>query len=203
MIDFAMPTKKLNAIASPASPRTKVLNLPRYATYFLHLVSNKMSSGASRLYLSRFDIGVIEWRVIGMVAVEPGITSNRICEMIGFDKAAISRATRTLESKGYLKLISAPDDLRRRTLELTTRGLKLHDRILAIALERERRLLSGLSEQEVDILLDLLARMAKNLPYVNEYEPETGTTKPRSGQAAGNSKEDPRPSPSRKSKAGR
>jgi DNA-binding MarR family transcriptional regulator len=176
-----MSIKKSNAVASPARPGTKVLNLPRYATYFLHLVSNKLSSGASRLYLSKFDIGVIEWRVMGMVAVEPGITSNRICQMIGFDKAAISRATRTLETKGYLRIIAAPDDQRRRTLDMTARGLKLHDQILAIALERERRLLSGLSEQEVDVLLDLLARIAEQLPYVNEYEPDTRTAGPRSG----------------------
>jgi DNA-binding MarR family transcriptional regulator len=164
-------TKNSKAVVSPVRPGSKVLNLQRYATYFLHLLSNKLSSGASRLYLSRFDIGVIEWRVMGMVAIEPGITSNRICQMIGFDKAAISRASRTLETKGLLKVMAAPHDRRSRTLDLTVRGLKLHDRILAIALERERRLLSGLSDQEVDILLDLLARMAAQLVYVNEYEP--------------------------------
>jgi DNA-binding MarR family transcriptional regulator len=182
--------KRSNSIASLARPGTKVLNLPRYATYFLHILSNKLSSGASRLYLDRFRIGVIEWRVLGMVAVEPGITSNRVCQMIGFDKAAISRATRTLESKGYLRVSAVADDLRSRTLDLTARGLKLHDQILTIALERERRLLSGLSGQEVDVLLGLLARMAENLPYVNEYEPNgesasaRGARKPRASQTS-------------------
>jgi DNA-binding MarR family transcriptional regulator len=172
------PLHEANAVDSAARPGSKVLNLRRYATYFLHLVSNKLASGASRLYLSRFGIGVIEWRVMGMVAVEPGITSNRVCQMIGFDKAAISRATRTLESKGYLRVVAVPDDLRRRTLDLTARGRKLHDNILVIALERERRLLSDLTDQEVDLLLDLLARMADKLPYVNEYDPDEKTAMP-------------------------
>ena len=46
----------------------KVLNLSGYVTFYFTVLANKLSSGASRLYLKRYDIGIIEWRVMAMLA---------------------------------------------------------------------------------------------------------------------------------------
>ena len=45
-----------------------VLDLSQYVTYFFTVLANRISSGASRLYLKRFDIGIIEWRLVAMLA---------------------------------------------------------------------------------------------------------------------------------------
>ena len=149
----------------------KVLNLSGYVTFYFTVLANKLSSGASRLYLKRYDIGIIEWRVMAMLAVEPRISPVRICQVIGLDKGAVSREMRKLEAKGYLTVEEDPESTRRRTLELTPAGYAIHDEIIRTALERERRLLKGLSPEEVDTLLDLLVRTTANIPLVNEYEP--------------------------------
>lgn len=47
----------------------------------------------------------------------------------------------------------------------------LHDRVLKVALERESRLLSGLTPGEVDTLVDLLGRLHLQVPNVNSYDP--------------------------------
>lgn len=151
--------------------RREVLNLSCYATYFFTVLANKLSSGASRLYLKRFGIGIIEWRVMAMLAIEPRISSARISQVIGLDKASISRESRKLEEKGYLLVGGDPANQRRKTLELTPLGYELHDEIIQVALERERRLLTDLSSEEVETLLSLLARTTANIPYVNEYDP--------------------------------
>lgn len=149
----------------------KVLNLTGYVTFYFTVLANKLSSGASRLYLKRYDIGIIEWRVMAMLAVEPRISPVRICQIIGLDKGAVSREMRKLEAKGYLTVDEDPESTRRRTLELTPQGYEIHDEIIRTALERERRLLKGLSPDEVDTLLDLLVRTTANIPLVNEYDP--------------------------------
>ncbi|WP_439520631.1 MarR family winged helix-turn-helix transcriptional regulator [Hydrogenophaga sp.] len=151
----------------------KVLNLSGYVTFYFTVLANKLSSGASRLYLKRYDIGIIEWRVMAMLAVEPRISPARICQIIGLDKGAVSREMRKLEAKGYLTVEEDPESTRRRTLELTPLGYQIHDEIIRTALERERRLLRGLSTEEVDTLLNLLVRTTANIPFVNEYDPPT------------------------------
>ena len=150
----------------------EVLNLSSYVTYFFTVVANKLSSGASRLYLKRFGIGIIEWRVMAMLAIEPNITPARICQVIGLDKAAVSREMRKLEKKGYLKVSDDPAHLRRKSLELTARGYGLHEQVIQVALARERILLSDLSNEEVATLLDLLTRTTAKIPLVNDYDPD-------------------------------
>jgi DNA-binding MarR family transcriptional regulator len=154
-----------------AGPRREVLNLQQYATFFFTVLANKLASGASRLYLKRFGIGIIEWRILAMLAVEPGINPARITQVIGIDKAAVSRESRRLQDKGLMQSEEEADNGRRRKLSLTEAGYQLHDEMLQVALERERRLLSDLSEEEITVLLDLLARTTARIPYVNEYDP--------------------------------
>lgn len=75
-----------------------ILDLERYVPALLTFVSNKLAKGASATYLRMFDVGVTEWRVISMLAVEPNITANRICQVIGFDKALVSRSLQFLKN---------------------------------------------------------------------------------------------------------
>lgn len=153
--------------------KREVLNLSYYVTYYFTVLANKLSSGASRLYLKRFDIGIIEWRVLAMVAIEPGIAAARVTTVIGIDKASVSRESRRLEEKGYLTVTVDPTNARRNVLELTPAGYELHDQVIQIALERERRLLSDLTPEEVDTFVNLLHRTTAKIPYVNEFDPDS------------------------------
>jgi hypothetical protein len=54
----------------------------------------------------------------------------------------------------------------RTTRPITPAGRELHDNILAIALERDRALMSVLSPEEREALLVLLRRLHDNLPAV-------------------------------------
>ncbi|WP_235579762.1 MarR family winged helix-turn-helix transcriptional regulator [Ramlibacter sp. Leaf400] len=165
------PAAKRPETSRRKNEKREVLNLSHYVTYFFTVLANKLSTGASRLYLKRFGIGIIEWRIMAMLAIEPGIPPARITQVIGLDKGAVSRESRRLEERGYLVLEDVDDNPRRKRLSLTPLGYELHDQIIQVALERERRLLSDLSEDEVEVLVDLLARTTAKIPYVNEYDP--------------------------------
>lgn len=174
---MAKATSKV-AAGRKSKDRREVLDLSHYATYFFTVLANKLSSGASRLYLKRFGIGIIEWRVMAMLAIEPRIAPARISQVIGLDKASVSRESRKLEEKGYLIAGGDAANQRRKTLELTPEGYQLHDQIIHVALERERRLLSDLTSEEADLFMDLLERTAAKIPHVNEYDPaSTAATK--------------------------
>ncbi|MFI8481382.1 MarR family winged helix-turn-helix transcriptional regulator [Pseudomonas sp. NPDC078700] len=147
------------------------LDLSRYVPAMLTFLANKLSTGASISYRKHFGIGVVEWRVIALMAVEDQITANRICQVIGLDKSAVSRSLQLLEKAGRITGQVDSQDARRYAVSLTAEGRALHDRVLKVALEREQRLLSDLDPTEVETLINLLARLQTKVAQVNEYDP--------------------------------
>src|SRR3954447_16903214 len=109
-----LATKSLKArAAAPAArgaraARQRALELENYVPYFINMISNKLSRGSSRLYIRRFGIGVIEWRILGFLRMQDGGTANEICQTLAIDKAAASRAIQELEAK-ELVLVSPVD----------------------------------------------------------------------------------------------
>lgn len=148
-----------------ARGRRKVVDLQHYAPAYFTWIANKLSSGASQAYLAAFDVGIETWRLLVLLAIEP-FTANRICKVIGMDKASVSRAFKSMQSRDLITIRLDPDDGRVRVASITPAGRELHDKILEIALERERALLSVLAPQEREVLLSLLRRVHDNLPAV-------------------------------------
>lgn len=153
-------------------PNASHLNLSRYVPGLLTFLTNKLATGASHCYRKHFGIGVVEWRMLSMLAVENHITAGRITQVIGLDKSAVSRSLQSLEKAGYVSSEVDAIDARRYTVSLTESGRVLHDRVLTVALERERRLLTGLSPEEIDVLVNLLGRLHLNVDHVNDYDPK-------------------------------
>ena len=154
-------------------PEPTQLDLVRYVPALLTFLANKLATGASSTYRKHFGLGVVEWRLLSMLAVEDNITANRMCQVIGLDKSAVSRSLQILEQQGYVTSQVDTADARRNSVKMAPEGKALHDRVLRVALERERRLLDGLSPEEVDTLVDLLGRLQRNVPQVNEYDPSS------------------------------
>ncbi|MDF2120129.1 MarR family winged helix-turn-helix transcriptional regulator [Roseiarcaceae bacterium H3SJ34-1] len=146
---------------------TTALDLDVYVPHHLTVIANRWSRGSSRIYLKRFGIGVNEWRIISMIAVEPGVTAQRAGLVTSVDKGIVSRAVKEMEAQGLVTATQDDGDARKTSLILTAKGYDLHDRVVAVALEREKRLLEGLSPNEVRHLARLLARIRENLPAVN------------------------------------
>lgn len=141
----------------------KVLNLDKYLPALLTQISNKWSRGSSRIYLQKFNVGINEWAVMSMLAIEPEITANRVCSVIGMDKALAGRSLRELESKKLVLVKPNASDGRSKVLSLTREGYKLHDRIIDVALDRERQAVSSLSPKDIETLISLLNTLRKNV----------------------------------------
>lgn len=141
----------------------KVLDLERYIPFYLSVVNNIFFRQASGHFIARFGIGIIEWKIVGLLAVEPSITATRICEVTGMDKGATSRALSRLHMANLAIFDEVTDDARKKCWRLNEAGLALHDRILDEALEREAILLAGLSADDLGHLLRIVKIMKKNV----------------------------------------
>ncbi|MCK1357514.1 MarR family transcriptional regulator [Bradyrhizobium sp. 199] len=162
-----MPAPSTRARQKPAlNEAGPTLDLDRYVPAFITFIANKLSNSATAFYQRQFGVNVTEWRIMSLLAIEPGIPASRICHVIGFDKGPVSRTLAGLEKRGLISIRTDPDDGRTHSISLTAKGRATHDKVIVAALERERRLLSCLSKDEREVLVDLLRRLHENLGAV-------------------------------------
>src|SRR5437870_7917806 len=144
----------------------QTLDLERYVPAFVTFIANKLSNSATVFYQKNFGVNVTDWRIMSLLAIEPGIPASRICHVIGFDKGPVSRTLSVLQKRGLVTIRTAPDDGRTHSISLTSKGRATHNKVIVAALERERRLLSVLKKDEREVLIDLLRRVHGNLDAV-------------------------------------
>lgn len=144
------------------------LELDRYIPALITFFANKMSVGASQIYAQLFQINVIEWRIISMLAVEPNISASRISQIIGLDKGAVSRAIAKLSVENYVKITPDQKDARATRISLTGEGLKLHDRVYKVAMDREQAIFNVLAEEDQEHLIRILNILNANIVETNE-----------------------------------
>jgi len=153
--------------AAPGKMRSgQVLDLDRYVPALITFIANKLSRSATVLYQERFGVNVTEWRILALLAIEPAISAARICHVIGYDKGPVSRTLATMEDSGLVSIRIDKHDGRSHAISLTPKGQSTHDQVIALALERERRLLSCLRNDEREALINLLVRIHGNLDAV-------------------------------------
>ena len=111
--------------AVPTSSRISAhaLNLDSYVPAYLTFLAGKISNSASATYRPKFGIGITDWRIMALLAAEPWISAGRVCDMIGLDKAAVSRSVRGMKSVGIVDVRWAGDDQHRQMIALTRKGL--------------------------------------------------------------------------------
>ncbi len=147
----------------------QTLDLERYVPAFVTFIANKLSRSATVFYQKPFGINVTEWRIMSLLAIEPGITASRICHVIGFDKGPVSRTLTMMEKRDLIAIKTDPRDGRSHSISLTRKGHATHDEVIVAALERERRLLACLRKDERETLIDLLRRVHASLGAVTGH----------------------------------
>jgi DNA-binding MarR family transcriptional regulator len=144
----------------------QLLDLERYVPAFITFIANKLSRSATAFYQAEFGVNVTEWRIMSLLAIEPGISAARICHVIGFDKGPVSRTLAMLQERDLVAIDADPRDARTHSIALTRTGRDTHDAVIVAARERERKLLACLEESEREVLIDLLRRIHSNLGAV-------------------------------------
>ena len=149
-----------------AKKPSEQIDLERFVPALLTFISNRVTNSASATYRRRFDIGVLDFRVMVMLSIEPGASGARIAEVIDLDKAAVSRTLNSLHRRGLIS--AAPGHGRARILALTAAGEATYGKVRQVAMERERLLLADLSAEDRETLRGLLRRLLAATPRLTE-----------------------------------
>ena len=128
--------------------RPPKLHLEKFLPYRLSVLSNTVSGAIAAAYFQHFGLSIPEWRVMAVLAANPGLAAAEVTARTAMDKVAVSRAVAALLAAGRLRRTTAATDRRRTHLQLTPAGDRVYAQVVPMALEYERRLVASLSAGE-------------------------------------------------------
>lgn len=118
---------------------------------------------ASLAYKREFDLASSEWRILVLTGEFAPLNHGELTELASLDKGQLSRGVSALVDRG---LLSRTRNRRQAQIELSAEGRALFERIMVLAEERNRQLVRGIPEADVDAFfrtVEQMMRTAKDL----------------------------------------
>lgn len=131
------------------------------------LLGNNLQSKFSQFFQRKYDIGAVEWRMLVVLAREPDINMSRITEIIGMDKAAVSRAMSKLDEKRLVSSRLKDTNARSKYWSMTPAGVALHDVILKAAMKFILEIIKDIPEESLVTLSKAMAKMKQNAEAID------------------------------------
>ena len=98
-------------------------------------------------------------RYLTEICAQPGISQDQLAKRICINKSNVARQAATLEEEGFLTRIPSPTDKRIMELHPTQKTLDLLPEISCVLKRWEGCITGDLTEEELDLLATLLAKM--------------------------------------------
>ena len=137
-------------------------SLDDFIPYKLSVVANRVSQSIGRLFETRFNLQVPEWRILMALYAYGTLSFNEVVDRTSMDKARVSRAQRRLVDLKMITVQNDPNDGRKIFLSITRDGAKMCKAILPEAVRTQGWFLEGLTDEEQmqleNILNKLMAR---------------------------------------------
>jgi len=153
----------------------------RSINFRIHALASSLFKGASQYYGVHFNVGLPEMRVLSNLSREGQLAAHRIVELTAMDKGLVSRVLRNLVRRGLITSSAPKSDPRRRTWQLSRRGVDLVKRLQPEWRRREAIIQADLSNSEREVLATLLDRLF--VASENLREDETRQLRPASRAA--------------------
>lgn len=118
--------------------------------------------------LSGFEITAAEEPFFMAIQRNAGATQEELTELVGVDKAATTRAVRSLENKGYLIRKQDEKDRRQNRVYPTDAVFRIGDLLHNELLCLNDELVKGLSEEQLLVLSEALSVIEDNLSAIKE-----------------------------------
>ena len=135
------------------------LKLDQFLPYRLSIASNAVSDAVATAYRTLFGLRIPEWRLVAVLAEGGPMSQQALCGRTRMDKVTVSRAAIALVDRGLVERASNPEDQRSHLLTLSKQGWALYEQIAPQAIELERRIFAGFSQEERDQLGAMLERL--------------------------------------------
>lgn len=144
--------------------QAKTIDFERGIPFLVAALGNKLSAIASTDVRRELGVGLMEWRILALLAAEKDATPARVGQVAGVDKSVVSRAATSLERRGMITIAPEASASRQTRFTMTPEGAAVHLRGVDLAYRRNDDLLHGFTPEERKQLSELLRRATANLP---------------------------------------
>ncbi|HEF4742378.1 TPA: MarR family transcriptional regulator [Burkholderia multivorans] len=140
----------------------------RYELSQVQILSTLLGRIYSKQMLPLHDLPLLEWRLLEAIGGAPGITAAEFAQYWVYDKVAVSRALRTLKTRGFVESAPHPTDGRRIELRLTAAGQAAYESQLGAKHRQLEALSSVLTDQEMSEFAALARKLIDHFRRVDE-----------------------------------
>ncbi|MBC1458592.1 MarR family winged helix-turn-helix transcriptional regulator [Listeria newyorkensis] len=131
-------------------------------TFRTNVVARKASLGLQH-GLERFDVTPEQWSVLNVVDQKAPISQRHVAELVEKDAPTVNRIMDVLVRKNLLEKVVDKKDRRITLLSLTMEGKQKVQLIRNVVEETCSHFYQGISDAELGVYLDVLARIENNL----------------------------------------
>lgn len=124
----------------------------------------------ARLMKRRFEeearihgITLPQWRVLGQIALNEGITQVALAAATDADPMTVSGVLDRLEKRGLIDRYADPTDSRAKLARLTAEGEEIFNTARAVGLQMYEAALVGVTPEERQTVISALTKMRDNL----------------------------------------
>ena len=148
---------------TPYSP-----DLKSVLTFRLAQLNNNLSAEAGAVLKAHSDLSLSEWRVISTIYMLDETTMTRLWKWAQVDKGQLSRTTKNLVAKDYVRATLCDSDGRQHNLCLTEQGETLYHYLVPIMRQRQTDIAKDVSEQDLAVFNRVLDQLSSNVKTMKD-----------------------------------
>lgn len=115
-------------------------------------------------------VSLSQWRVVGALVLQPGLTQKEIADKVGVEGATLVPIIDKMEKEGLLKRKLDSSDRRINRIYLTQKADSLWESMIECALRIRKSSTKNISENDIQITLETLRKISKNLTIFSDLE---------------------------------
>ena len=139
------------------------LNFSEYLPYLVNRVGWLLVTDFGQNTLARHQLSIAMWRVLAVLADDDGQRQIDVAASTSIDVSTLSRVVTRMVKVGLVTRTRSATSNREVTVRLTPKGAAILARIIPHAIELERRAISGVPAEDLNVIRRSLRRMYQNL----------------------------------------
>ena len=139
------------------------LNFSEYLPYLVNRVGWLLVTDFGQNTLARHQLSIAMWRVLAVLADDDGQRQIDVAASTSIDVSTLSRVVTRMVKMGLVTRTRSATSNREVTVRLTPKGAAILARIIPHAIELERRAISGVPAEDLNVIRRSLRRMYQNL----------------------------------------
>ena len=115
------------------------------------------------IQFKKYNIGRGQHAFLTRIYENSGINQEELSLMLKIDKTTVAKSLKRLEEKGFIKKIKSQEDNRQWLLYPTEKLLSIYDKLESMIINTCNIAVSGLTDEESNMLLKLLGKVRNNV----------------------------------------